>query len=84
MEGIYNIGLILLSIAKGWKPFGPAFLVIMGGLTALTMVLDYAMPLAGTRRFGASKRGFWGAFIGMVVGAFIFPPSAPDGAFSPV
>lgn len=56
----------------------------MGGLTALTMVLDYAMPLAGTRRFGASKRGFWGAFIGMVVGAFIFPPSAPDGAFSPV
>jgi uncharacterized protein YqgC (DUF456 family) len=68
------VGLILLSIAKGWKPFSPTFLVIMGGLTALTLVLDYAMPLAGARRFGASKRGFWGAFIGMLAGAFAFPP----------
>jgi len=68
------IGLILLSMAKGWKPFSPTFLVIMGGLTVLTMVLDYAMPLAGARRFGASKRGFWGAVIGMLVGAFVFPP----------
>ena len=68
------IGLILLSVAKGWKPFSPTFLVIMGGLTVLTMVLDYAMPLAGARRFGASKRGFWGAVIGMLVGAFVFPP----------
>ena len=68
------IGLILLSIAKGGKPFSPAFLIVMGVLTALTMVLDYAMPLAGTRRFGGSKRGFWGAFIGMVVGAFVLPP----------
>ena len=68
------VGLILLSIAKGWKPFSPTFLVVMGGLTVLTMVLDYAMPLAGARRFGASKRGFWGAVIGMLVGAFVFPP----------
>jgi uncharacterized protein len=68
------IGLILLSIAKGWKPFSPKFLIIMGGLTALTVFLDYAMPLAGARRFGASKRGFWGAFIGMLLGAWAFPP----------
>jgi len=68
------IGLILLSVAKGWKPFGPTFLILMGGLTALTMVLDYAMPLAGTRRFGASKRGFWGAIVGMIAGAFVLPP----------
>jgi uncharacterized protein YqgC (DUF456 family) len=53
------VGLILLSIAKDWKSFSPTFLVVMGGLTVLTMVLDYAMPLAGARRFGASKRG-WG------------------------
>lgn len=67
-------GLILLSIAKGWEPFSPGFLVLMGGLTALTLVLDYALPLAGTRRFGASKRGFWGAFIGMAAGVFFVPP----------
>jgi uncharacterized protein YqgC (DUF456 family) len=67
-------GLILLSIAKDWAPFSAKFLVIMGVLTAITMVLDYVMPLAGARRFGASKRGFLGAFIGMLVGAFAFPP----------
>jgi uncharacterized protein YqgC (DUF456 family) len=67
-------GLILLSIAKGWEPFSPVFLIVMGVLTVMTMVLDYAMPLAGTRRFGASKRGFWGAFIGMAAGALVFPP----------
>jgi uncharacterized protein YqgC (DUF456 family) len=68
------IGLILLSIAKGWEPFSPGFLILMGGLTALTLILDYALPLAGTRRFGASKRGFWGAFIGMAAGVLFFPP----------
>jgi len=46
----------------------------MAVLTALTLVLDYAMPLAGTRRFGATKRGFWGALIGMAVGAAALPP----------
>ena len=68
------LGLILLSVAKGWKPFSPTFLIVMGVLTVMTMALEYAMPLAGTRRFGASKRGFWGSFIGMVVGALVFPP----------
>lgn len=68
------IGLILLSAARGWKPFSPTFLIIMGSLAVLTMVLEYALPLAGTRRFGASKRGFWGAFLGMMVGVFVLPP----------
>lgn len=68
------LGLILLSIAKDWKPFSPTFLVLMGVLTILTLILDYAMPLAGAKRFGASKRGFWGSLIGMVVGMFFFPP----------
>lgn len=67
-------GLVLLSIAKGGTVFSTKFLVIMGVLTALTMIVDYALPLAGARRFGASKRGFWGAFLGMIVGAFVFPP----------
>lgn len=68
------IGLLLLSIARHGKAFSPWFLIVMAVLTALTLVLDYAMPLAGTRRFGATKRGFWGALIGMAVGALALPP----------
>jgi uncharacterized protein len=68
------IGLLLLSVAMHWRAFSPWFLIVMAVLTALTLVLDYAMPLAGTRRFGATKRGFWGALIGMAVGALVLPP----------
>jgi hypothetical protein len=68
------IGLILLTIAKDGKQFSPGFMILMAVLTALTVVLDYVLPLAGTRKFGATKRGFWGAFIGMALGAFVLPP----------
>ncbi|MFO7865754.1 MAG: DUF456 domain-containing protein [Candidatus Aminicenantes bacterium] len=66
--------LILLSIAKGWEPFSAEFLIIMGILTASALALDYILPAAGARRFGASKYGFWGAAIGMLAGIIYAPP----------
>lgn len=68
------LGLILLCLAKGWDTFSPTLLIIMAALTLLTMVLDYVLPMAGAKKFGSTKRGFWGAFIGMVIGVFLFPP----------
>ena len=68
------LGLLLLSIAMRWRAFSPWLLIVMAVLTALTLALDYAMPLAGTRRFGATKYGFWGALIGMAAGALLLPP----------
>ena len=68
------IGLILLTVAKEGNQFSLGFMILMAVLTALTVVLDYVMPLAGTRKYGASKRGFWGAFIGMAFGALVLPP----------
>ncbi len=68
-------GLLLLCLAKGWKIFSPAFLLVMGGLTVLSVVLDYYLPLAGTKKYGSTKRGFWGAFIGMAVGILFSRPS---------
>jgi len=69
-----------LPIAEGWKPFSPTFLIGRGALTALTIVLDYATPLAGARRFGASKRGFWGAFKGSFPARLDIDPLAVGGA----
>lgn len=66
--------LILLSIAKHWEPFSAQFLVVMGGLTGLALVLDYILPALGARRYGASKYGFWGAGVGMIIGIFFIPP----------
>ena len=46
----------------------------MGALTATTFILDYIIPVAGAKKYGATKYGLWGSALGMVVGLFIFPP----------
>jgi uncharacterized protein YqgC (DUF456 family) len=68
------LGLIVLCLAKGWDTFSPTFLLVMGGLTLLTMVLDYVLPMVGAKKYGSTKRGFWGAFLGMIIGIVLFPP----------
>ena len=67
-------GLIILSFAKNWEPFSFPFLIVMAGLTMLVTVLDYIVPAAGARKYGASKSGVWGSIIGMLAGLFFFPP----------
>lgn len=68
------LGLIFLCLAKGWDTFSPAFLIVMAALTLLTMILDYVLPIAGAKKYGSTKRGFWGAFLGMVIGVLFLPP----------
>ncbi|MFP4081857.1 MAG: DUF456 domain-containing protein [Candidatus Aminicenantes bacterium] len=66
--------LILVSAAKRWEPFSPQFLVGMAVLTIAVTLLDYFMPAAGARKFGATRYGFWGAVIGMLIGIIHAPP----------
>lgn len=68
------LALIILSLAKNWEPFTPTFLIIMGGLTIFVTILDYVVPVAGARKYGASKPGVWGSVVGMIIGLFFFPP----------
>jgi uncharacterized protein YqgC (DUF456 family) len=68
------LALIILSLSKNWEPFTPTFLIIMGGLTIFVTILDYVVPVAGARKYGASKPGVWGSVVGMIIGLFFFPP----------
>lgn len=68
------LALVILSIAKRWEPFSLNFLIIMALLTIVVTGFDYVIPAAGARKFGASKYGFWGAIIGMLIGIIFFPP----------
>lgn len=68
------IALLILSFAKDWEPFSATFLIVTGVLTGLMLFLDYALPVVGAKKFGASKFGVWGSFIGMIIGLLIFPP----------
>lgn len=66
--------LLVLSVARDWQPFSVTFLVVMGIATVLVLVLDYVVPAAGAKKYGATKFGVWGSILGMLIGLFVFPP----------
>ncbi len=68
------LALILLSIAKDWTPFSTTFLIIMGAITVFVSIFDNIAPIAGAKKYGASKWGFWMSVAGMLIGLLFFPP----------
>lgn len=66
------VALLVLSLARDWQPFSATFLVIAGIAAAAVSILDFLIPPAGAKRYGASRYGFWGSLIGMVLGMIFF------------
>ncbi len=66
------LGLILLHLTR-FGQFTPATLITLGVITVVVTVLDYFVPVWGTKRFGGSKYGTKGATIGLIVGFFLGP-----------
>ncbi len=54
---------------------------ILGAATLIITVLDFIVPVWGTKKFGGSKAGTWGAAIGVFVGIFFGPPGLILGPF---
>jgi uncharacterized protein YqgC (DUF456 family) len=66
------LGLLLLH----WTRFGqftPNILWLFAILTILVTIIDYFIPLWGTRKWGGSGAGVTGATVGLILG-FFFPP----------
>jgi uncharacterized protein YqgC (DUF456 family) len=66
------LGLILLHLTRFGQFTSPA-LITFGIIAVVVTVLDYIVPVWGTRRFGGSKYGTRGATIGLIVGFFLGP-----------
>jgi uncharacterized protein YqgC (DUF456 family) len=67
------IGLLFLHFTE-FANYTTTFLVFFAVLAVIVTILDYFVPIWGTKRFGGSKYGSWGATIGVVLGLFLFPP----------
>jgi len=67
------IGLLLLCITKV-VPQDWTFLGITLGIAVFVWILDYIVPVWGTKRFGGTKYGMIGSSLGLLIGVLFFPP----------
>jgi len=75
------IALLLINFTKE-VDLSTRFLLIMAILTIVVTILDYIIPVWGTKKFGGSKYGTWGATIGLIIGFFLGPVGIISGPFA--
>jgi len=66
-------GLILLQLTTR-HPFSSRFLVVYGILTVLALIIDYVIPIYGTKKLRGTKYGIWGSAVGLIIGILFFSP----------
>jgi hypothetical protein len=66
------LGIISLHFSK-FGQFTSATLITLGIITVIVTVMDYIVPIWGTKRFGGSKYGTRGATVGLIIGFFLGP-----------
>lgn len=73
-------GILLLHYSR-FAEFSENTLIAFGVITVLITVMDYYIPIWGTKKFGGSKWGTIGSGIGLLVGMFLGPFGLFIGAF---
>lgn len=66
------LGMLALEYTP-WGDFDSDTLWTFGLLAIVVTALDYIVPIWGTKKFGGSRAGIWGASIGLLVGLFLGP-----------
>ncbi len=74
------VGLLIQQLREP-NPFTTKFLLIWAGIVVLVIVLDYLVPIWGTRRFGGTKYGVWGCTIGFLAAFWMGPIGVIAGPF---
>jgi uncharacterized protein len=75
------LGLVLAAWADGFQKVGWFPLTVIGGLTVLSLVVDFAATSLGAKRVGASWLAVAGATVGTIVGLFFGLPGLILGPF---
>ena len=66
------LGLILLHLTR-FGQFTIPTLITLGAIAMVVTVMDYIVPVWGTKKFGGSKYGTRGATVGLIIGIFLGP-----------
>lgn len=74
------VGLITLHFSK-FANFSQELLWTLGAATLVITVLDYYVPIWGTKKFGGTKAGTRGSTAGLIIGMFFGPFGIFIGAF---
>ena len=75
------VGILLLHFTENVQ-FSAVFLIIWAVIVIVIQILDFYIPIWGTKRFGRSRWGTIGSFIGIVVGLFFAPWGIIIGSFA--
>lgn len=76
------IGMLLAAYANGFEAVGMWTLVVLGLLTALSLVIDFWATAIGAKRVGASRKAIIGSVLGMLAGLVLGPFGIFIGAFA--
>lgn len=66
------LGIILLHFSR-FADFSSTLLITFAVITVVVTILDYIVPVWGTKKFGGSKYGTRGATVGLIIGFFLGP-----------
>ena len=67
------LGMAVVAWVDGFQRIGWITLAVLAGLTALSVVTDFAAGALGAKGSGASRIAFLGAALGALVGVFFGP-----------
>ena len=67
-------GILVYGLLDGFTRISWAFILGMLALTVLGIAIEYLAGALGAKKFGATRKGVWGAIIGGIAGIFILGP----------
>ncbi len=72
---------LLIQQLRDPNPFETNFLLVWAGITVLSLLLDYIIPIWGTKKFGGTKYGVWGCAVGFLAAFWMGPVGVILGPF---